>query len=329
MIQSLSDRAAYTGARVGLRVGCLAARIFPRPWLYRFSDALARLGFYLFKGFRTRSIKNVGLALGEKLNKSQVEEIARKSLQNFFHDFVEIAIALVIPAEELRSEIPIEGREHLDRALARGKGVIALGGHLGNFFLVGTRLATEGYGAWVLINPPRDSRFARFMDDYRLKVQQKTIHARPRREALRALSQVLRRNDLAVVIADEYRENNGIAVPFFGRTVRARRGPATLALRTGASIVPVYLVHDGGQALKLIIEPELELIRSDKDKTAIRENTLRITQWLERTVRAYPEQWNWMNIHWQEDMDDNLPVAKGERVQGLTSQGKEIQVGKH
>jgi KDO2-lipid IV(A) lauroyltransferase len=154
------------------------------------------------------------------------------------------------------------------------------------------------------------------MNDYRLKVHQRTIHARPRREALRELSQVLRRNELAVVIADEYRRNTGVHVPFFGRTVLARRGPATLALRTGAAVVPVYLVRDKQQILKMIIEPELDLIRTERDKAAIRENTLRMTQWLERTVRAYPEQWNWMNIQWQEDLN-NAAVAKGQRVQSL------------
>ena len=318
MIQSWRDRAAHIGAWVGFTAGCLAVRIFPRTWLYRFSDRLANIGFYLFRSFRTKSIRNVGFALGDKLTGLEVEALVRKSLQNFFRDFVEIVVALVIPPEELRSEIPIEGREHLDRALAKGNGIIALGGHLGNFFLVGTRLATEGYATWVLINPPRNPHFARFMDDYRLKVRQQTIHARPRREALRELSQVIRSNGVAVVIADEYRGDNGIHVPFFGRTVLARRGPATLALRTGAAVVPVCLVHDASQRLKMIIEPELELIRSDKDKTAIRENTLRITQWVERTVRAYPEQWNWMNINWQEDCADGS-VVKEQRVQGFSS----------
>ena len=318
MIQSWRDRAAHIGAWVGFTTGCLAVRIFPRPWLFRFSDGLANVGFYLFRGFRTKSIRNVGFALGNKLTGVEVKALVRKSLQNFFRDFVEIVVALVIPPEELRSEIPIEGREHLDRALAKGNGIIAVGGHLGNFFLVGTRLATEGYATWVLINPPRNRHFARFMDDYRLKVRQKTIHARPRREALRELSQVIRSNGVAVVIADEYRGDNGIHVPFFGRTVLARRGPATLALRTGAAVVPVCLVHDASQRLKMIIEPELELIRSDKDKTAIRENTLRITQWVERTVRAYPEQWNWMNINWQEDCADGS-VVKEQRVQGFSS----------
>ena len=318
MIQSWRESAAHLGVWVGFNAGCLVARIVPRRWLYRVSDALADIGFSLFRGFRTRSISNVGFAFGEKLNGTEVEEIVRKSLKNFFRDFVEIAITLVTPAKELRSEIPIEGRKNLDLALAKGKGIIALGAHLGNFFLVGTRLATEGYATWVLINQPRNRRFAKFMDDYRLKVRQNTIHARPRREALRELHQVLRGNELAVVIADEYRTNDGVQVPFFAGTVLARRGPATLALRTAAAVVPVYLIHDKNHGLKLIVEPELDLIRTDKNKTAIRENTIRMTQWLERTVRAYPEQWNWMNIHWQEN-SESTPVVKAQRAENLTS----------
>lgn len=318
MIRSWSESAAHFGAWVGFNAGCLAVRIFPRQWLYRLSDTLADFGFYFFRGFRTRSIRNVSLALGEKFTAAQVAEIVRKSLRNFFRDFVEIVVALTVPPEKLRAGIPIEGRENLDAALSKGNGVIVLGAHLGNFFLVGTRLAMEGYPTWVLINQPRNPQFAKFMDDYRLKVRQKTIHARPRREALRKLNQVLRGNGLAIVIADEYRRNNGVHTPFFGHTVLARRGPATLALRTGAAVVPVYLIHDKSQGLKMIVEPELDLIRTDKDKPAIRENTLRMTQWLERTVRAYPEQWNWMNIHWQEDQD-KAAVVKEQRVHGLTS----------
>lgn len=317
MPQWFTKRAVYIGTRIGLKAGCVAVRIFPRRWLYHVSDTVASIGFYLFRSFRTRSVRNIGLALGEKLDRSAAQETVRRSLQNFFRDFVEIGIALVASADELRSEIPIVGLAHLDAALARGNGVIALSAHLGNFFLVGTRLATQGYPTHILVNQPANGQFAKLMDDYRLKVRQKTIHARPRREALRELGQILRRNEIAVVIADEYRKGSGIHVPFFGRTVLARRGPATLALRTGAVVVPVYLVRDETGGLKLIIEPELELVRTERNKAEIRENTLCMTQWLERTVRTYPDQWNWMNINWQGGGDSTL-VAKERHVQRLT-----------
>ena len=115
---------------------------------------------------------------------------------------------------------------------------------------------------------------------------------------------MLRSNQIAVIIADEYRGANGIAVPLFGKTVRARRGPVTLALRTGAAVVPACLVRQPDNTLKLLIEPELELDRSGRGKAQIRENTIRLTQWLERTVRQYPDQWNWMNIRWWESEDN-------------------------
>lgn len=316
MIGRLLEKIAYGGTWIGLELGRLAARIFPRRLLIFLSTALAHVGYYLFRSFRRRSIHNLGLALGEQLPGGKIEKTIRGSLKNFFRAFIEIGIALAKPPQGLRAEIPLIGEVNLQKALAKGKGVIALGAHLGNFFLVGTRLAAEGYSANVLVNQPRHGAFARLLDRYRLKVGQKTIHSHPRREASKQLVQVLRKNELAIIIADEYRNHSGISVPFFGHMVLARRGPATLALRTGAAVVPINLIRGPDGALRLIIEPELDISRSGRTTADIRENTVRMTQWLERTIRSYPEQWNWMNIHWQEEADGDL-IAKEQRYHGV------------
>lgn len=307
------ERVAYGGMWLGLKVGRLAIKVFPRRFFIFFSEAAADVGFYLFHSFRKRSIRNLNLALGKRLD---AREIVRKSLRNFFRDFVEMGFALEASPEEIRAEIPLLGREHLEAALAKGKGAIALSAHLGNFFLVGTRLAIEGYPTYVLVNPPRNGSFRELLVQYRLKVWQRTIHSRPRRQAFDELLRVLRQNELAIVIADEYRSGNGIYVPFFGRTVLARRGPATLALRTGAAVVPIYLIRDPSGRLTLMIEPEIKLFRSENVQADIKENTLRITQWLERVVRSYPDQWNWMNIHWQQASLGTL-IAEEHRYEGL------------
>ncbi|MGH7775095.1 MAG: lysophospholipid acyltransferase family protein [Candidatus Binatia bacterium] len=310
----LAERLAHGGMWLAFEVGRSAVKIFPRPFLLSLSKALADLGFYLFHGFRKRSLRNLSLALGDRLDTREVPQIVRRSLRNFFRDFVEIGFALETSPEEIRAEIPLRGREHLEASLTKGKGAIVLSAHLGNFFLVGTRLASEGYPTYVLVNQPQSGLFPQLMDHYRLRVGQRTIHARPRQQAFRELLRVLRRNELAIVIADEYRSGTGIHVPFLGRTVLARRGPATLALRTGAALVPVYMIRDLSGGLTLFIEPEIELVRSGKIKADVRDNTLRITQWLERTVRTYPDQWNWMNIRWQQTSLNGLmrkePAAK-------------------
>jgi len=305
MTRWLRDKVVYCATWFGLRVMLLAFRILPRQWIFYFSDFLARVGYYLFRGYRKRSVANASAALGEPVDGREVTAIVQRALRNFFRACVEIGIALSASQEQLRREIALSGCERLDAALAKGRGVIVLSAHLGNFFLVGTRLAIEGYITHVLVNQPEDLRLAKLWDDCRSQAQLKTIHARPRREAFLKLNEVLRRNEVVVVIADEYRSGSGIQVPLFGKTVIARRGPVTLALRTGAAIVPACMVRQSDDSLELDIEPELELERSVRDQTRIRENTVRITEWLEHRVRAHPDQWNWLNFRWWSDINQD------------------------
>lgn len=289
----------------GLKTGCFAARILPRSWLYWTSDKLADLAFHFASGFRIRSERNVSLAFAHELSAAKVRQTVRASLRHFFRDFVDIVVGLAGPPEQFRSEVPIDGTAHLDAALATGRGVIVISAHLGNFLLLGVRLAMEGYAVNVLVNQPRNGQFAWLMSEHRAQARHNTIYARPKRDALRELSKVLRHNEIAVIIADEHRRGSGIEVPFFGHTVLARRGPVTMALRTGAAVVPAYLARDSNGALKLTIEPELQLVRS-ASSSAIRENVIAVTRWLEKTVRAYSNQWNWMNIHWQDSSRSRL-----------------------
>ena len=153
MARRFAKRALYLAALTGFRVGCLAGRILPRNWLFGFADASADLGFLLFRGYRTASMTNLHMALAGSLA-GDARTIAQRSLRNFFRACLEIVIAMVSSEAEQRAAVPLVGREHLDAALAKGNGVIILSAHLGNFFLVGTRLGLEGHAVHVLINQP-------------------------------------------------------------------------------------------------------------------------------------------------------------------------------
>ncbi len=286
---------------LAINVGLWIVKHCPRRLVYLFSDALADLSYYLCQSLRKRSIKNLRMALGDQLDVRAASGMVRKSLRNFSRGIVELGHALSVTPEELQREIPVAGWEHMEKALARGKGVIALSAHLGNFFLVGARLSMKGYPTHILVNLPKNVRLRDFLVQLSLRIGQKIIHAKPRRHASSELLRVLRQHELAVVIADEHGARRGIRAPFFGHTVMARRGPATLALRSGAALVPVYITRGRDNTLTLTIEPEIEVQRSGDMSADNVENTMRITHWLERVVRAYPDQWKWMGVRWQED----------------------------
>lgn len=215
--------------------------------------------------------------------------------RNFAQGVVETACNLYTSKEKICSTVVMQGEEHLKKALKRGKGVIALSAHLGNFAIIGPRLAAAGYPFSVVVKQPRDQGFARLLDHYRAQVGVKTISARPRREAVRQILSALRSNEVVLLIADEFK-SGGVEVEFLGRTAPAPRGPVTLALRTSAPIVPMFVTRDPADQLTLHIRPEIDLVRTGDLQEEVTQNVVLFARQLEAMVRRYPDQWNWLGF---------------------------------
>jgi len=276
----------------------------PRRLLWLFTAAGAQLTFRVLRKYRIRMEENLSRAMGpESLAPGKKPEIVRRTWRNFARGFYETTAALCSSPQEIAAAAPIQGEEHLKRALEKGKGVIGVSAHLGNFTLIGARLAASGYSLQVVVKQPRDQRLARLMDGYRARIGIQTISARPRREAARKILKSLRKNELVLLIADEFK-SGGVKVKFLGRTAHAPRGPATLALRTGAAVVPMFMVRDNEDRLTLCIQPELELAATGDLERDIATSVARISSSLERAILTYPDQWSWLGFRGNGKMPD-------------------------
>jgi KDO2-lipid IV(A) lauroyltransferase len=239
---------------------------------------------------------NLSMAMGKEFpTAAQRRALVRKAWRNFGRGFLETSRALHLKREKILSMVAVEGEDHLKRALAKKRGVIALSAHLGNFSMIGARLAAAGYPFSVLVKPPRDQGFARLMDDVRARVGIKTISARPRKEAVRGILKALRENGVVLLIADEFKSGE-VEVNFFGQTAPAPRGPAALALRTGAAVLPMFLTRSSEDRLTIHIGPEIELLNTEGIEESVAANTALFTGHLEAMIRRYPDQWNWLGF---------------------------------
>ena len=184
------------------RIGEYALRSFmallpwiPYRWLALFTSLMARFAFMFLWKYRSRMEANVENALGDQI----ADPAERKALVRRAWNQLRSGRArhdggrCICPRSGSPRPLRIEGEEHLKRALAKGKGVIALSAHLGAFTMIGARLAAAGYPFSVVVKHPRDERMARVMNDLRAQIGISTISAKPRQEAVRGILKALRK----------------------------------------------------------------------------------------------------------------------------------------
>ena len=235
--------------------------------------------------------ENVSMAMSDQfLPVERRKTVVRMAWRNFVWGLYETACTLFTSTGAICASVAIEGEEYLKRALEKGKGVIALGAHLGNFTMIGPRLAAAGYPFSILVRHPPDQRLARLMDGYRAKVGVKTISAKPRRQAARQILDALRRNEVVLVLPDVFKSGR-VNAQFLGSAVYVRRGPVTLALRAGAAVVPMYVTRDAEDRLTLRISPEIDVVKTGDLQEDVAANLALFIRHLEGMVRRYPDQW--------------------------------------
>jgi len=289
--------------RLRYRIGeyCLRGFVASLPWIPRaipenFTRLGANVSFLLLRQYRQRMRETLRDVMSDTFpTEEERDRVVWQAWSNFARGIYETACSMFATKEELCAQIAIEGEQHLQAALAKDKGVIALSAHLGSFTLIGPRLAAAGYPFSVVVKLPRDERFAELQNGYRARVGVQTISARPRRETVRQILRTLRANGVVLLVADEFK-SGGVEVSFLGRRVPAPRGPVSIALRTGAAVVPMFMVREASGRMTLVIRPEIELVQNGNPQEDVITNAGRFVQELESMVRRHPEQWNWLGF---------------------------------
>ena len=263
--------------------------------------------FHLVKKYRERVIDNLSVAFGKEKKMDEIKRLAKEVFSHFTLTPLESVylIANAFPFERFILKIKIEGKEHLEMALAKRKGVIALGAHLGAFTLLGTRLAVEGYPVNIMINQESFPKLWGRLNNYQGMVSQKIFSPNPITTSIKKSLNCLRRNEILYLVADEQQRRRGIPVPFFDQKAFTPTGPALFSLKTGAPILPMFVMREDRIRWTLVIGPPIQIERTSDEKKDIETLTIKFTQVIEDSIRQIPSQWTWLNRRWK------LPYSKG------------------
>jgi len=276
----------------------------------RLSEKAGDMLYFVFRRTRAKVLHNLAFAYGDGLSAGERKRIARSALRNLLKNWFEVFFYAGPNKSIVDNTITITGLENLDRALSRGKGVIAVSAHMGDYPIMTQQFTRRGYTCSIVIRDPKNPFASATYTEGRRMIGLTSIFTKPERQFYKNALGVVRNNGILCLISDENKRHGGIFVDFFGHTASTAPGPAALALRTGAPLVPMFMIRNADDSQTIVIEKEMERQETGDQQQDMLQLTEQFTGRIEDRIRKDPAQWVWTNWRWRTQPGGQLKEAK-------------------
>jgi KDO2-lipid IV(A) lauroyltransferase len=268
------------------------------------------LGYFLyFFDLRHRRIVRSNLLfIYPGLSRIQVQNQAKRIFQHLGITLLEFLQMAYISREELVSNVQIEGQEILVDALAKQRGIVLVSAHIGNWEIA-WQICPIYFKRQItgVAKKLRNVHLNRQIHHRRTRFGNRILY---KKGALPDMMQALRKGEAVGLLMDVSRRFEGVEVQFFGRRATATPAAALLALRCKCPIITAFSHRNAKGQLIINIEPPVEIQRTHDLRTDLQINTQLISDRVERAIRNYPEQWNWMLKRWKDFYPDLYPESE-------------------
>ena len=281
----------------GLLLVACALRVLPSSLAYRAGGALGLGAFRVDRRHRNVTLENIRMAYHGKLGEEDVAALGREVFRHLGWTVVDICRLHRITPRTVSRYITVEGYDNVERIQAQGRGVIFAPLHLGCWEVLPIATALRGSPAASLARPLDNPYLDFLLNRLRTRWGGEVVS---KRNALPELLKILRRaGSVAILIDQNVAREEGVFVEFFGRPACTTVTPVLLALRTGAALVPVAAVRAGRERHRIVVSPEVPLVKSGDLTQDLQVNTGALSRVLEEIIRQNPEQWFWVHRRWK------------------------------
>lgn len=289
---TLKHHIEYTGVRLLMR---MAGMLSPSggDWI---GERLGDLAFDLVRKRRALVQQHLARVFGHEYEPNALHHIARDVYRQLGRIATEHARLLTAETIDIRDRITVTGADHIAQARQQENGVILVTGHFGYWELLGASVAALGHPVAVVAKDQHNPAVNALIIKGRERLGMRVI---PMATATHAILRTLRRNECIGLLMDQDAGAGGVFVNFLGLPASTYQGPALFALRSGAPIIPCFIIREGAERHRVVFESPIEVTPSGDESTDIQRYTQTYTTVLERYVRMYPDHWFWVHRRWK------------------------------
>jgi Kdo2-lipid IVA lauroyltransferase/acyltransferase len=277
--------------------------ILPTGISLKIGSLLGSLGYLFLRRDRKLALEHLEMAFGDQYSPADRRQITRKMFRHLSKCIVEFLSLPKFNRNILDNKVTDKSYDSFTKGFAAGKGIILLSAHFGNWEIMNAYFnKVRGFPVRVVARSLYDDRLDEVLNDIRRGVGRDVLM---RGNATRSILKALRGNEVVGMLADQdTRSGDGIFVDFFGRPAYTQPGPAVLAIRTGAAILPVAIVRQADDTHVIEVGDFLEPDPALSKDEAIHDIMQRYTHFVEKIIRDNPEQWVWMHKRWRTQPDN-------------------------
>jgi KDO2-lipid IV(A) lauroyltransferase len=272
-------------------------RLLPAPMALRLGKGLGRSFYFIDKRHREITLENLKKAYNNKLSPEELKRISLNCFQNLGISAAEMIRMEKWDKTEFLKNLSVEGMEHYQAAIKKGRGLVFIGAHFGNWELLGIAISLLFQKGYMVARKMDNPFIHRKVEQLRTFTGNKVIN---KNDAFWEMIRLLKKGEAVCVLMDQnVAKREGVFVPFFERPACTNKGLAMILLKTKTPVVPIFIVRRPDGTHRVIVKPEIPLVHSGHLKNDIRQNTAQMTHAIEEMIREYPDQWLWMHRRWK------------------------------
>ena len=269
----------------------------PRPGARTIGSLIGSLAFRVFARLRSVGAANLKLAFPEATKRGRAK-VLHSAFRHLGRHLAEFCLMRGYSRSDLIGVVEYEGIEHYLSARDAGKGVMVLTGHLGAWELSSFFHSLMGYPMGLVIRRLDNPLVDTLVNEIRCLHGNKVL---PKDDFARGLISAMRSGETVGILMDtNMTPPQGVFVPFFGVEACTASGMARIAIKTGAAVLPGFLVWDAARAKYLLQFGErIPLVKTGDHAQDVVANTALFTKAIEAAIVRHPDQWLWMHRRWK------------------------------